>query len=160
MNIKTIKIIKYQSLLFGVLLCLSAFSYPDKMSELPKHNPVVGNRSIAFIKNDYVTALKKAKAEGKYLFVDAYASWCGPCKQLKQTTFNHSPTADFFNKSFVNLSVDMERGQGPGLASKWRVEEYPTLLIIDMNGKILSRAIGYLNADQLTAFGKQGLQEK
>ena len=159
MNIRTIKNIKFQSIFFGALLGLSSFSNPDKICDLAKQNPVAGSRSIVFIENDYVSALKKAKAEGKYLFVDAYASWCGPCKQLKQTTFNDRLTADFFNKSFINLSVDMEKGQGPGLSSKWGVEEYPTLLIIDMNGKILHRSVGYVNAGQLTAFGKKGLQK-
>ena len=154
------KNIKYQSILFAAFLCLSSFSSPDKICNLAKQNPVAGSRSIVFIENDYARALKKAKMEGKYLFVDAYASWCGPCKQLKQTTFNDSLTADFFNKNFVNLSLDMEKGQGPDLSSKWGVEEYPTLLIIDTNGIILHRWVGYLNAGQLTAFGKKGLQEK
>jgi thiol:disulfide interchange protein len=154
------KNIKYQSILFGVFLCLSSFSSWAKICDSAKQHPVAGSRSIVFIENDYARALKKAKAEDKYLFVDAYASWCGPCKELKQTTFNDSLAAEFFNKSFVNLSVDMEKEQGPSLSSKWGVEEYPTLLIIDMNGKILHRSVGYLNAGQLTAFGKKGLQEK
>lgn len=33
-------------------------------------------------------------------------------KQLKNTTFKDSQAADLFNKNFVNLSVDMEKGQG------------------------------------------------
>jgi len=160
MNVQTIKNTKYQSILVGALLCLSSFSSSERSCALTTTSPVASNRSIVFIENDYARAIKKAKAEGKYAFVDAYASWCGPCIQLKQTTFNDSLTADFFNKSFINLSLDMEKGQGPGLSSKWGVEEYPTLLIMDMNGKILHRSIGYLNAGQLTVFGKKALQEK
>ena len=117
-----------------------------------------GVRPILFIENDYPGALKKAKAEGRYLFIDAYANWCGPCKQLKQTTFKDPLAADLFNKNFVNLSVDMEKGEGPDLASKWEIQEYPTLLIVDPDGKILLRSVGYLNAMQLADLGKQVLK--
>jgi len=153
------KNIKYQLLLFAALLSLSSFSPINNVHELIQRNPTVKSKPIVFIENSFLTALKKAKTEHKYIFVDAYTSWCGPCKQLKNTTFKDSQTADFFNKNFVNLSVDMEKGEGTDLAEKWGVQEYPTLLILDHNGKVLHRSIGYLDAKQLTAFGKKALQK-
>ena len=35
-------------------------------------------QGIEFLKGDYNAALEKAKQEGKMLFVDFYADWCGP----------------------------------------------------------------------------------
>lgn len=152
------KNIKYQLLLFGALLSLSSFSSIHSVHDLINEGPVK-SKPIIFIENSYSIALKKAKTERKYIFVDAYTTWCGPCKQLKNTTFKDSQAADFFNKNFVNLSVDMEKGEGTDLAEKWGVQEYPTLLILDHSGKVLLRSIGYLDAKQLTAFGKKALQK-
>lgn len=149
------KNIKYYLLLTGAVLSLSSFlNFKPVKGKLP-----VKSKPIIFIENSYATALKKAKAEHKYIFVDAYASWCGPCKQLKNTTFKDSDVTDFFNKSFVNVSIDMEKGSGTDLALAWDVQEYPTLLILDYNGKIVLRSAGYLNAKQLTSFGEQALQK-
>jgi thioredoxin 1 len=128
-----------------------------KTSYLIIEKPPVKIKSITFIENTYSIALKKAKAERKYIFVDAYATWCGPCRQLKNTTFKDSKAAGFFNKNFVNLSVDMEKGEGVDLASKWDVQEYPTLLILEENGKVLLRSIGYVDARLLIALGKKAL---
>lgn len=149
------KNLKYKLLLFAVLFALSSFSLMTT-----KQKPPVNTKSIVFIENAFSSALKKAKAENKYIFVDAYTTWCSPCKRLKNTTFKNTQTADFFNKNFVNVSVDMEKGEGTDLAEKWGVQEYPTLLILDDTGTILVRSIGYLDAKQLTAFGKKGLAIK
>jgi len=46
------------------------------------------------------------------------------------------------------------------LATTWEIQEYPTLLILDFNGKVLFRSIGYLDAKQLTAFGKRAYQNQ
>lgn len=154
------KNIIYQLLLFGVLLSLSSYLPVSKVYGSINEKPPIPAKSIAFIENSFSAALKKAKTDRKYIFVDAYTTWCGPCKQLKNTTFKDIRTADFFNKNFINLSVDMEKGEGTHLADKWRVQEYPTLLILDDNGNILLRSIGYLDAKQLLALGKKALQKK
>lgn len=140
----------YHLFLFGAMLVLSSFS--------TFNNPPVKSKQILFIENAFSTALKKAKAERKYIFVDAYAIWCGPCKQLRLTSFKDGKAADFFNKNFVNVAIDTEKGEGINLALKWDVQEYPTLLILDYNGKVVLRSIGYLNAEQLIDFGKQALK--
>ena len=152
------KIIKYQLLLFGALLSLSSFSAVYSVYGLKKEKSLEKNQAIIFIENAFSLALQKAKAEHKYIFVDAYATWCGPCRQLKNTSFKNTQTAEYFNKNFVNLSVDMEKGKGMDLATTWEIQEYPTLLILDFNGKVLFRSIGYLDAKQLKAFGERAYQ--
>lgn len=115
---------------------------------------------IVFAENSWDGAVQKAAATHKYIFVDAFASWCGPCKALKATTFRDKEAAAFFNEHFINLSVDMEKGEGPDLAVKWEVQAYPTLLILDTAGKPVLGSVGFLEPQDLIKFGKQALERK
>jgi len=113
--------------------------------------------SIVFINNSWIDALHQAQVQNKYIFVDAYATWCGPCNLLKSTTFRNSKAADYFNKNFINVSMDMERGDGPDLAARWGIQAYPTLLVFDSNGKPVTEALGYIGARALIKFGEYAL---
>lgn len=115
---------------------------------------------IVFIEDAWSDALKQAKAQNKYIFVDAYASWCGPCKMLRATTFRNNKAAEFYNKNFVNISIDMEKGVGPQLAAAWQLQAYPTLIIFDPNGRPVLGSVGYINANDLIRFGQQALSKK
>jgi len=115
--------------------------------------------SIVFTNASFNDALKQAAAQHKYLFVDAYASWCGPCKMLKATTFHNKKAADFYNANFINLSIDMEKGEGPQLAQAWGITAYPTLIFFAPNGKPLLGTMGYMGADDLIKFGKQAMSK-
>ena len=113
---------------------------------------------IVFIENSWPEALKQAKIQNKYIFVDAYATWCGPCKMLKENTFTNIKAAEFYNKSFVNVSIDMEKGDGPMLASQWGLRAYPTLIIFNPKGKAVLGTVGFINANDLLRFGKEALK--
>jgi thioredoxin 1 len=115
---------------------------------------------IIFIENDWNSAVKKASAQKKYIFVDCYATWCGPCKMLKARTFTNQRVADFFNKNFINISIDMEKGQGPALAQQWKLQAYPTLIIFDENAKPVLGTMGFMNPNDLMAFAEQALNKK
>lgn len=109
---------------------------------------------IQFTETSWNNILKKAKAEKKVIFLDAYASWCGPCKMLQKNVFTRKEVGDYFNKSFINVKMDMEKGEGPMLSQRYPLEAYPTLLFIDGNGRVLKKVIGYQAPDQLLAIGK------
>ena len=115
---------------------------------------------IHFIEDAWNEALKQAAEQHKYIFADAYATWCGPCKMLRATTFKDPKVAAFFNENFVNISIDMEKGMGPQLAQQWRLEAYPTLIIFNPQGKPVLGSVGYIKAAELLRFGKQGLAKK
>lgn len=116
-----------------------------------------GKTGITFIEGEWDKVLKLATSERKLIFVDAYATWCGPCKQLKATTFKDKDAAAFINSHFVNLSLDVEKGQGPDLAAEWKIQGLPTLLVFDVNGKQLAQSVGYIGPEDLIAFAKQAL---
>ncbi|MDP5122146.1 MAG: thioredoxin [Spirosomaceae bacterium] len=108
--------------------------------------------------NDIV---QKAKAENKLIFMDAYTVWCGPCKALQARVFPDKELGEYFNANFINAKIDMERGEGPALASKFRVRAYPTLFFIDPNTqKVVVQAMGYRQIEDLMQIGKQAAAKK
>ena len=57
---------------------------------------------INFLDNPvWSTVLEKAKKEKKIIFFDAYATWCGPCKQMDAQTYKDQAVADFYNANFI-----------------------------------------------------------
>ena len=114
---------------------------------------------INFIENSWGEALKQAAAKKKYIFVDAYATWCGPCKMLKATTFKNKDVIAFYNSNFINVAMDMEKGQGPELAAQWGLRAYPTLIIFNASGKPVYGTVGFIKPDDLIKFGVQGLNK-
>lgn len=109
---------------------------------------------IQFTEASWKEILKKAKAEKKVIFLDAYASWCGPCKLLQKNVFTKKAVGDFYNGKFINVKMDMEKGEGPALSQVYPLEAYPTLLFIDSNGKILKKVLGLQTPENLIAIGK------
>lgn len=98
---------------------------------------------MEFTKGDWETVLATAKEQNKLIFVDAYAVWCGPCKMMARNVFPLKAVGDFYNKNFVNVKVDMEKGEGVKLAQKYGVRAYPTFLFVDSNGDLVHRGVGY-----------------
>jgi len=100
------------------------------------------SQNIEFGAESFADATKKAKESNKLIFVDAYTTWCGPCKWLAKNVFTDKDVADYYNENFINFKIDMEKGEGPDLARKWEIKGYPTLLFLDQNGEVIHRSIG------------------
>ena len=144
-------------LFYTCLLAVSITIFAFSVTGLKKEDADSGG--IEFIESSWTKALEKAKKENKLIFLDAYAEWCGPCKQLKRNTFTKKKAGDFFNKHFVNVAIDMEKGEGPALFRKFPVTVYPTLIVADKNGDLVTYAQGYVNVNQLVEFGKFALKK-
>ncbi len=92
--------------------------------------------------------LAKAKAENKIVFVDCYTTWCGPCKKMAKDIFPLKEVGDVFNASFVNAKIDMEKGEGVGLAAKYEIRAYPTYIFVNGDGELVHLAMGMKPADK------------
>ncbi|GAA4162820.1 hypothetical protein GCM10022217_30950 [Chryseobacterium ginsenosidimutans] len=111
-------------------------------------------QGIKFEDTNFTTILAKAKKENKLVFIDAYASWCGPCKLMVKNVFPQKPVGDYYNAHFVNAKIDMEKGEGVDLAKKYNVKAFPTYLFVDGNGEVVHRTLGYVEENDFIQFAK------
>ncbi|MBP8073806.1 MAG: thioredoxin family protein [Bacteroidia bacterium] len=114
----------------------------------------VAASEIQFEQSAFTEVLAKAKSENKLVFLDAYTSWCGPCKWMAKNAFTDPDVATYFNDHFVNLTVDMEKGEGVELAKQFAINAYPTLLFLDGTGKVVHVTVGARAAADLLQLGK------
>lgn len=119
------------------------------------------NEGVAFVHDKtFDQALTQAKQEGKMLFIDCYTSWCGPCKMLASKMFPQKKVGDYFNKEFVSMKIDMEKGEGVELKKRFAVKAFPTLLFISNDGKEINRIVGAeLDIDKFLKNVKEGIGE-
>jgi thioredoxin 1 len=119
----------------------------------PKPEPTADG--IDFLEGSWSKALSKAKTSGKLIFVDAYTTWCGPCKRMSANVFPNNSVGKLYNKNFINVKMDMERGDGPAFGRKYEINAYPSLLFIDGNGKLIKKVIGGQDVEGFLNLGKK-----
>ena len=100
------------------------------------------NAGVKFTEDTFANVQKVAKKAKKPIFVDIYTTWCGPCKYLASKIFPAQIVGDYMNEAFVSTKFDAEKGEGIELAKKYAVKGYPTMLILDAEGKELGRLVG------------------
>jgi thiol-disulfide isomerase/thioredoxin len=93
--------------------------------------------------------LEKAKKENKKVFIDIYATWCGPCKMLSKTSFMDANLGEFMNDHFVSIKLDGEQDDGERLMEQFELDSYPTMLILSPDLEMLKKIVGFVDAETI-----------
>lgn len=129
-----------------LILCLSLTIYAQE--------------GIDFQNIPFKDLLAKAKAEKKLVFIDAYASWCGPCKLMEKNIFPLPAVKSYYNASFINAHFDMEKGEGPALAQKYGIRSYPSFLFLNGDGEVVMKNYGYMGEEDFLTIAKEANNPK
>lgn len=132
-----------------ILVLMLLLTFHQNLTAQEQSSATKKEQGIRFSELTFNQALQEAKGANKLLFIDCYTTWCGPCKMLSNVVFKDSLVADYFNRSFINLKMDMEKGEGSNLRQKYDVRGYPTLLFLDAEGKVVHRLLGASKAPEL-----------
>ena len=115
---------------------------------------------ISFISGNFSEALAKAKSENKLVFVDCYAVWCGPCKWMNTNVFNDEKVYTLFDRNFVSIALDMEKGEGLDIAKKYSVKNYPTFLWLNGEGNQVHRTVGAAPVEDFVTIANRAMDPK
>ena len=96
-------------------------------------------------------AQKKASDQMLMLFVDVYATWCGPCKMMDSEVYTDPKVADYMNANFVSVRLDGESDYGRDYVVEQQLEGYPSMFIFSDEGERVSNIVGYTPAEELIA---------
>ncbi len=102
---------------------------------------------------NFAQAQEEAKTRQKLLLMDFTGSdWCGWCIMLDKEVFSKPEFQDYANKNLVLLELDFPRrkelpkemqAQNERLAMQYRIQGFPTIVVLDSNGKPVG-ALGYM----------------
>lgn len=112
---------------------------------------------IEFIGSTWKDALAKAKSDNKLIFMDAFTTWCGPCKMMAKNVFPDPGVASLYNRNFINVAEDMEKGEGIVLKNQYKVNAYPTYLFVNGDGEIVHKLVGEHSIEQFIQSGLDAL---
>lgn len=113
--------------------------------------------------------LAKARAENKYIFVDCFTTWCGPCKYMSNVTFPMEEVGDFYNDKFINVAMQFDStindaenikaryADAAFIFKKYKINGYPTFLFFSPDGELLDRKIGSCGAKEFITIGTNAL---
>ncbi|MCE9534575.1 MAG: TlpA family protein disulfide reductase [Planctomycetes bacterium] len=104
-------------------------------------------------------SIRLSEFKGKVVLVDFWATWCGPC--VREIPHERDMLNKFKGRPFAILGVSVDKredlqrflasdnlpwpnilDEGHKIASNWKVESYPTFVLIDHQGNIRQRWIG------------------
>jgi thioredoxin-related protein len=100
---------------------------------------------------------EKAKKENKYIFLDCFATWCGPCKLMDQQVYPNETVGNFFNKNFICVKVQMDRTKTDNeevkswysdanvISRDYHVEGFPTFIFLTPQGTLVNKDLGFKN---------------
>jgi len=102
---------------------------------------------------DFSKAQVQAKAEKKMVLMDFNGSdWCPPCKALRKNVLNTQTFMDFAKDNLILVDVDFPHAKvqteelkkaNQALSSKFKIEGYPTVIVLSSDGKELKKVVGY-----------------
>lgn len=114
---------------------------------------------------------QKAKAESKFIFVDAYATWCVPCKKMDKEVYNDEKVGNSTNSKFISVKIQMDESNvdseeirawypvARSLKNQFSLDGYPTFLFFSPQGELIHRGVGYKNSSDFIDLVKEALTD-
>ncbi|WP_214072614.1 thioredoxin fold domain-containing protein [Mucilaginibacter sp. dw_454] len=111
----------------------------------------------------------KAKAENKYIFIDCYATWCGPCKIMDAEVFPKKEVGEYFNAHFINVKVQIDRtvqdaaavkawyNDAKQLETTYEIHAFPSYLFFSSDGNAVHYVVGARDTKTFISRAKDAL---
>jgi thioredoxin-related protein len=112
---------------------------------------------------------QKAKKQKKYIFVDCYATWCGPCKKMDREVYANDSVGSLLNAKFISVKVQMDSTKADNdfirswyktakeMGKTYRIAVYPTFLFFSPNGEVVYKDFGYKKSSKFIQVAQDAL---
>ena len=96
----------------------------------------------------FEAATNQAAQSGKIVLIDFYTTWCAPCKLLDKNTWTDPAVIQLLEQKTVALRIDAEKEVA--LSKRYKIDAYPTMLLIKADGTEVDRLVGYRDPNMFT----------
>jgi len=120
------------------------------------------NRPFVQFEN-WQSVLLEAKKQKKNIFVDAYTTWCGPCRQMDKEVYRDKRVVAYLDSNFISIKVQIDRndkdpvevktwyGDARMLSEKYNITSFPSLIFVDQDGRLVDIRRGFHSVPEFIA---------
>jgi len=99
--------------------------------------------------------LHQARIENKSVFIDAFATWCVPCRKMDNEVYTIKEIGELMNSNFISVRVQFDRtnkdnnairrwySDANALSEKYHINAFPTFIFLNSSGEILLKDVGF-----------------
>lgn len=155
---------RMKKILIGVFVFCASLLLAKPFLNFNSSEITQDSSGIQFFHGSFDELLLKAKKENKPIFVDAFATWCGPCKSLSKNVFTQKEVGDYFNANFINYKITVEDNKGATpegrlFVQKYSLDAYPTMFFLSPDGSVLNKIVGLYRPEGLIKEGGKALSK-
>jgi thioredoxin-related protein len=134
------------------------------------HSQADTTKGIAFEQGlSWQEVLQKAKNENKYVFVDCYATWCGPCKSMDKMVYPNDSVGAYMNDRFISVRIQMDTTQqdneevrgwytaAHAIEEKYWVGTYPCYLFFSPDGRAVHKKMGRMDIKNFLSMARAAM---
>ncbi|MCK9152143.1 thioredoxin family protein [Methanobacterium alcaliphilum] len=96
---------------------------------------------------DMNLAISEAQNNNKSIFALFYTDWCPGCQEIQSNTLSNDDVKQKLAQKYVSVKIDTDNN--PQLSSEYGIYGLPTIIIMDSNGKEITRLLGYQSPEDL-----------
>ncbi|WP_166437131.1 thioredoxin family protein [Niastella caeni] len=112
----------------------------------------------------------KALKDNKYIFLDCFTTWCGPCKMMDAQVYSNETVGNYFNQNFISVKVQMDRTKNDdeqvrrwydaakSISIQYHIEAYPTFVFLSPNGTVLDQQMGFKTVKEFISIAEQAVK--
>lgn len=141
--------------LLSLLLCLPLLTYAQV------------EKGIKFEENlSWEQVKAKAKSDNKYIFLDCFTTWCGPCKRMDKEVYTNDKVGNYFNDKFISVKVQMDKTEkditnvqrwysdANLIKKQYKIIAFPSYLFFTPEGTIVHKEMGFKLPAELIAIAQ------
>ncbi|MBU6340699.1 MAG: thioredoxin family protein [Bacteroidetes bacterium] len=123
-----------------------------------KNAPVSSANGIAWRHSDKLApVLEEAQKLKKPVFLEFYATWCGPCKVMEREVFSKPEVYNYLNANFINYHVDVDSPNGRTISEIYEIKGMPTVVFVDPKGVVIERELGLITTNRFKQVAEAAL---
>ncbi|MGJ1447753.1 thioredoxin family protein [Sphingobacterium spiritivorum] len=109
-------------------------------------------QQLHIFKGSFEQLKAQAQKENKLILIDLYFEGCMPCKQMDNEVFPDPKIVSLLNKDYLLFKTDVFKEiDGKLLSRKYAVSGFPTFLLLDATGKLITMESGFYAVDRFAA---------
>lgn len=166
------KIIKLQIVILLGIIFMTSCNLMNSKKGILSLQTEIDTSSIKFQYETLNNAVKISKEMEKPVFIYFTADGCGPCLKMEHSVFTDSLVMDYYNTNFICVKSHRKRLSSSGIVTdeekrlnkpidlvmdKYYISGTPSFVIIDSEGNLIHKSIGYKTQSELIQFGKDAL---